>query len=70
MTNFEKIKQMTHIELAEFLSNHLLFDQIANEFCGDKCEHSDSNGRCTVSEEGCLKSDVVLLKQWLELEVK
>ena len=67
MTNFERIKQMTQVEVAEFLSNVNLFDDMLSTICREHCEHLDANKHCTIPE-GCMKSDVALINHWLKLD--
>ena len=68
MTNFDKIKNMNVKEMAEFFQDDIVKIAIDN-VCTATCRHVDALGRCTVVDsEGCLMSDVAVIKLWLESE--
>ena len=74
MTNLEKIRTMSIVELARFIYELDVYDGIANlAYCEEVCQMRDEKGHSTCEEDNrpCDKlSDMDCIIAWLENEAK
>lgn len=68
MTNFEKIKNMSVEEMAEFIGGDDVEDTLLNAACSSEyCKHFRDDGLCLAEGDNTC---VPAVKKWLESEVK